>query len=282
MRNRHSLWRLIAVISLSATRSTVAAEPIPALYQRIAEKYALPAERLYQHALTTSGHTSRYASQAQPWPWTAQLCPSCPRQTFPNRQALYAALRAAPNPNHTRIGAAGWRYDPTQVPSLWTATHPRVNLNLAARALAARAPATAHVPLIRSARAQRLTPLINRIAQTQGLDLTLVHAVIAAESAYDPNAVSSAGAVGLMQLMPATAAAYGLRPRERFDPVKNLQAGMRYLKHLQSRFPNQLDLVLAAYNAGETAVQRYGQIPPFKETRHYVAKVRRYLEHAGA
>ena len=131
-----------------------------------------------------------------------------------------------------------------------------------------------------TANAQRWSPLIDQIAHAEGLDPALVHAVITQESNYNPNAVSAAGAVGLMQLMPATAADYGLNPAERFDPVKNLRAGMRHLKRLQKLFPGQLDLVLAAYNAGQGHVLKYGrQIPPFKETQHYVRRVKGYYTH---
>ncbi len=100
----------------------------------------------------------------------------------------------------------------------------------------------------------------------------LVHAVITIESAYDPNAVSRAGAVGLMQLMPATARRYGVANRR--DPVANLTGGIRYLRDLLVRFDHNLELALAGYNAGENAVERFGnRVPPFDETRDYVRKV---------
>ena len=100
----------------------------------------------------------------------------------------------------------------------------------------------------------------------------LIHAVITVESAYDPNAVSRAGAVGLMQLMPATAKRYGVANRR--DPSANLTGGIRYLKDLLLRFDSNLELALAGYNAGENAVEKFGnQIPPFAETQSYVRKV---------
>ncbi len=121
----------------------------------------------------------------------------------------------------------------------------------------------------------RFRPVIEQVARQQGLPKELIHAVVTAESAYDPNAVSRAGAVGLMQLMPATARRYGVTNRR--DPVQNLQGGTRYLAELLRQFENNLVLALAAYNAGENAVIRYHRrIPPFPETRRYVKKVLDY------
>jgi soluble lytic murein transglycosylase-like protein len=104
----------------------------------------------------------------------------------------------------------------------------------------------------------------------------LLHAVIEAESAYDPNAVSTAGAVGLMQLMPGTAKRFGVN--DRTDPDQNVDAGANYLRTLLDLFDNDVKLALASYNAGEGAVIKYGRtIPPYRETRNYVARVLRYL-----
>ena len=115
-------------------------------------------------------------------------------------------------------------------------------------------------------------PLIERVAREQRLHPELLHAVVRVESAYDPKAVSAKGAVGLMQLMPATAKRFWVSDRE--DPRQNLNAGARYLRELLGRFDNDLTLALAAYNAGENAVIRYGnRVPPFPETRDYVRKV---------
>ena len=114
---------------------------------------------------------------------------------------------------------------------------------------------------------------IRRAALEVGLDPALVHAVIYVESGYNPKARSPKGAVGLMQVMPATAARYGIsNPAE--SMWANLLAGTRYLRDLMLQFNNDLDLVLAAYNAGENAVRRYGQrIPPYRETQLYVPAV---------
>lgn len=121
-------------------------------------------------------------------------------------------------------------------------------------------------------RRDRLAPLIERAAADTGLESALVHAVVRAESAYRADAVSHKGAVGLMQLMPATAERYGVSDRR--DPAQNLDGGTRYLRDLLVMFDNDLELALAAYNAGENAVIRYGRkIPPFAETQGYVRKV---------
>ena len=104
----------------------------------------------------------------------------------------------------------------------------------------------------------------------------LLHAVIEAESAYDPEAVSHAGAVGLMQLMPATAERFGVSNRT--DPLQNLDGGAQYLRFLLDYFQNDLILAVAAYNAGENAVEKYKRrIPPYAETRGYVRKVLKLL-----
>ncbi|MCP5451539.1 MAG: lytic transglycosylase domain-containing protein [Gammaproteobacteria bacterium] len=138
-------------------------------------------------------------------------------------------------------------------------------------------PAAAVRPVV-SAQQRRLTPLIDAIALSEGVEPTLVYAVISQESGYNPRAGSPAGALGLMQLMPATAARYGLTPNDRYDPAKNVRAGIRYLKFLSRQFNGQLDLILAGYNAGEGAVQKYGnRIPPYRETQDYVRKVKGYL-----
>ena len=124
-------------------------------------------------------------------------------------------------------------------------------------------------------RRTRLTGLIEEAAQATRLPPALIHAVVRAESAYRADAVSSKGAVGLMQLMPATAERYGVTDRE--DPVQNLNGGTRYLRDLLQLFDRDLQLALAAYNAGENAVIRYGNaIPPFAETQDYVRKVIRF------
>ena len=124
---------------------------------------------------------------------------------------------------------------------------------------------------------KKYAPTIVQIARRYSLPSALLHAVVAAESAYDPNAMSGAGAVGLMQLMPGTAQRYGVQNRR--DPVSNLNGGSRYLKDLLAMFDNNLVLALAAYNAGENAVLDHGKkVPPYTETRRYVRKVLDYYD----
>jgi soluble lytic murein transglycosylase-like protein len=118
----------------------------------------------------------------------------------------------------------------------------------------------------------RFTPLIEKVAKELRLHPGLLHAMVRVESAYNPQAVSRKGAQGLMQLMPGTASRYGVL--NSYDPRQNLEGGARYLSDLLKEFEYDIRLALAAYNAGENAVRRYGNtIPPFPETINYVDKV---------
>ena len=114
--------------------------------------------------------------------------------------------------------------------------------------------------------------MVDVIAQNHGVDPALVRAVIKTESNFNRWAVSNKGARGLMQLIPATGARYGVR--DFFDPQQNVEGGVQYLKFLLEKFNGNLDLSLAAYNAGENLVERLGRIPPIPETTNYVRKVR--------
>ena len=115
---------------------------------------------------------------------------------------------------------------------------------------------------------------IRETAERYGVDSALVDAVIRVESAFNPWAVSRKGAQGLMQLMPQTASALGVK--DSFNPRQNIDGGVRHLRYLLDRYPGNLQLALAAYNAGERAVDSYGGIPPYPETQDYVAKVMRF------
>jgi soluble lytic murein transglycosylase-like protein len=124
---------------------------------------------------------------------------------------------------------------------------------------------------------KKFDPTIRSIAKIYKLPHALVHAVIRAESSYNPDARSKAGAVGLMQLMPETAKQYGVKNRR--SPRESIQAGSRHLRYLLKLFDNNLVLAIAAYNAGEGAVKKYGnKIPPYKETQNYVRKVIKYYK----
>jgi hypothetical protein len=112
---------------------------------------------------------------------------------------------------------------------------------------------------------------INEAAERYGVPVKLVSAVIRAESGFNPRAVSRSGAQGLMQLMPTTASILGVR--NSFDPRENIDGGVRHLRGLIDRYPHSLPLAIAAYNAGERAVNQYKGIPPYPETQDYVTKV---------
>jgi len=117
--------------------------------------------------------------------------------------------------------------------------------------------------------------MISAVATRYGMSVDLIAAVIEAESEFNPRAVSRTGARGLMQLMPETAALLGVS--DPFDPLENIEGGVRHLCSLMDRFNGNLPLALAAYNAGERAVIRHGGIPPYGETRQYVTRILRKL-----
>jgi soluble lytic murein transglycosylase len=119
--------------------------------------------------------------------------------------------------------------------------------------------------------------IISRHAANFRLEEALVRAVIKAESGYNPRAVSKKGAQGLMQLMPETARL--LKVRDPLDAEENIRGGSRYLRLMLDEFNGNLDLALAAYNAGPNAVRRHGGIPPYAETRTYVDRVKTYMRH---
>ncbi len=136
-------------------------------------------------------------------------------------------------------------------------------------------PESAPLPLPSAALKVHATfdPIITNVAAEKGVDAAIVRAVIQVESAYQPRARSPKGALGLMQVMPATGRRYGIT--NLYDPAANIRAGVTHLKSLLDRFP--LTLALAAYNAGEGAVERFAGIPPYPETLDYVARIRALL-----
>lgn len=137
-----------------------------------------------------------------------------------------------------------------------------------------------HYAARRSLRAKRRMRLwsyfIFHESQKHGIDDSLVKAVIYTESYFNPNATSHKGASGLMQLMPATAAKYGIS--DLYNPKQNIIAGIKHLKYLMTLYPDNLKHVLAAYNAGENAVDKYNGIPPYRETQGYVKKVMKHFK----
>jgi soluble lytic murein transglycosylase-like protein len=129
-------------------------------------------------------------------------------------------------------------------------------------------------------KAARYQPLIEEHASLHEVSPDLVRAVIQAESAFNPRALSHKGAMGLMQLMPATAAEFGVQ--DAYDPAENIRGGVAYLRQLLDAYDGNVELALAAYNAGPGAVKKYGgTVPPYRETRSYVAKVQRSVAAAG-
>lgn len=124
---------------------------------------------------------------------------------------------------------------------------------------------------------QSYSPTIEKYSRKYGVDPNLVAGVIKQESGYNPNAVSRAGAMGLMQLMPDTARAMGVS--DPFDPEQNIRGGVKFLRKMLDRFDGNQELALAAYNAGPLAVEKYGnRVPPYAETRHYVKAVAVHAE----
>jgi soluble lytic murein transglycosylase-like protein len=121
-------------------------------------------------------------------------------------------------------------------------------------------------------RSVRYDALIEQNAEAQGVNPHLVRAVIQQESGFNPNARSHKGAMGLMQLMPGTAAELGVT--DPYDPSENIRGGVAYLKGLLVKFEQNIELALAAYNAGPTAVTRYGTVPPYRETQNYVTRIK--------
>ena len=113
--------------------------------------------------------------------------------------------------------------------------------------------------------------IINSSCERFGVDPSLVHAIVKVESDFNPYAVSRKGAMGLMQLMPHTANTMNVR--NSFSPDENIEGGVKYLRYLLDRYEGNISLALAAYNAGETAVKKWGTVPPFKETQDYVKKI---------
>lgn len=122
--------------------------------------------------------------------------------------------------------------------------------------------------------ADRYDDLITEASKKHGVSFSLLKALIKIESDFNPRAISSAGAIGLMQIMPENIRVLNIK--DPFDPLENIMGGARYLKQLITRFDGKLPMALAAYNAGPNVVDRYKRIPPFKETEDFVEKVMKY------
>ncbi|VVE90649.1 lytic transglycosylase domain-containing protein [Pandoraea bronchicola] len=193
--------------------------------------------------------------------------PAAPASAAVLAQAPASGLVTAPIQGPTQGSTQGPTQGPTQAPAQAPAQ--------ASAQAPAQAPAPATAPATALAPEEGALPfdsLVRHAAEAASVDAALLHAIIDVESGYDPQALSGRGAIGLMQVLPRTGERFGVRRLE--DPAENVRAGASYLRWLLTRFDDDLPLVLAAYNAGEGAVLRYGrQIPPFPETRNYVRKV---------
>lgn len=122
--------------------------------------------------------------------------------------------------------------------------------------------------------------IINTACDRHGVDPALVHAIVKVESDFNPYAMSRKGAMGLMQLMPQTA--LDMNVRNSFNPGENIDGGVKYLRYLLDRYEGNLPLALAAYNSGETAVKKWGTIPPFPETKNYVQRILKLYNGPGS
>jgi len=126
---------------------------------------------------------------------------------------------------------------------------------------------------------QAYTEIIKTACDRHGVDPALVHAIVKVESDFNPHAISRKGAMGLMQLMPQTA--IEMNVRNSFNPYENIDGGVKYLRYLIKQYSGNLSLALAAYNSGETAVNKWGTIPPFRETQDYVQRILRLYNGTG-
>lgn len=190
------------------------------------------------------------------------------------REACMPAGRAAAPVPAARAAGQLYLYDEPLMAAPPPAEPPRATATPPARSPApATAPRRSGSPS--AGRAVALAPVIDAAARRHDIDPLLLHAIAHVESRHDVQAVSHAGARGVLQLMPTTASRFGVgQARELHDAPTNVEAGAAYLKVLQARFGNLLPLVLAAYNAGEGAVEKHGRrIPPYRETQDYVRKV---------
>jgi soluble lytic murein transglycosylase-like protein len=138
------------------------------------------------------------------------------------------------------------------------------------------APPPTPAPAASNSKSEAYDSIIEKYSGDYNLDPSLIKSIIATESAFNPKAISSKGARGLMQLMPATAARLGVS--NSFDPEQNIQGGVKHFRSLMDSFNEDISLSLAAYNAGENRVQRLGKIPPIKETQNYVQSVTKLYE----
>lgn len=287
------------LLSLSLFASSAFAE-IPILYQQAAMRHGVDANALYSLALQNTGRLNQ-AHEFAPWPWTVSVNGN--RYQFKSRIDLFNYLVEQRGKAAITFGIDNQPLKIESREQLWAALDVPEMVNRAAQQLVKSQPRKSQpTPMLAKSRTTvgkngiitviaepnaqyqfattskpvinpQYIGLVNQVSKEVGIDPLLIHAVMAQESAGQQKATSRKGAMGLMQLMPATASALGLSPNQYYDPYYNVRGGAIYLKQQLDRF-GSLPLALAAYNAGPNAVIRYGnKIPPYRETRQYVAKI---------
>ncbi len=216
-----------------------------------------------EHA--SSGSRSLAADRWQPKAERSEQAAAVARDTSPSDSSERSADFPAPDSTESGGDAQGWQ----PKSSLW-----RSYIDAPYDWTADRLPAT-QPPAVLASGSLRVPYglLIDRVAESQGVEAALVAAMVQVESAFDAMAVSPRGARGLMQVMPTTASRFGIEGDQLFDPAVNLEVGARYLRWLQDRFGGDTERVLAAYNAGENAVDTYDGVPPYAETQDYVERI---------
>lgn len=254
------------------------AQAVPRLYDEIASKHALSGEELYAYAVAQTGRVNEYR-RVIPWPWTVMV--NGYRYQFKTRLDLFNYLHNAQTGTafDIRFGIDSRKLGSQNREQLWQELDVSAMLQRTALRLGGKsAPEMLRMdvmPVLTAGSVSRaeIDALIEKVSREVGIDPLLLHAVTRKESAYKVKATSHKGAMGLMQLMPDTAASLGLAPEQYYDPYANLWGGATYLKKQLDTF-GSLELALAAYNAGPGRVRQYGyQIPPFSETRDYVATI---------
>ena len=269
-------WCAVTCLSLSAIASGLPAQAGPACEAQLSraqrQRFTLAVEACATRPAPAASHGDRQADALiatdRPEPRRSEVLPppeSAHLQLFAHRGVVAAevgqAAQERPAPLQLRGGRPGVAASP-----------------VAPKASAS--PQAFKQPLKQPLRAVSLAPAIDAVARKHDIDPLLLHAIAHVESRHDPAARSHAGALGVMQVMPATARRFGVAEKHALHvPDTNIEVSAAYLKTLQRRFGLDLPLVLAAYNAGEGAVERYGRrIPPYRETRDYVQRV---LQHYG-